>query len=389
MHVLIIPSWYYTKDKPFLGMFFKDQALALQRVGLQTGIVFNEGRSLQRLRPKALVESHFQTSFAEEDGLPTMRRHGWNTLAQTSTGGRMIARLTASLVGDYIKRCGRPDVIHAHSACWAGVAARMVKASHGIPYVVTEHTTAVQTGDLPAGHLKEALLSYEHAERILAVSNPLARKLQSLVPSRQIEIVPNLVDVKYWTLPPGPRSQAPFTFVTQALFHPRKAFDLLIKAFAAAFPDDPSVRLRIGGDGPLRGDLTQLAASLGVSDRVEMPGALKREGVRQSMWEGNCFVLPSLAENFGVVLIEALSTGLPLISTQCGGPEDILTPETGILLQPGDLDGLTNAMREARHRAWPDQATLRESAASRFSYEAVGGRLREIYGEIKEGGPAK
>ena len=86
MHVLFLPSWYSMADKPWRGAFFRDQALALTRHGLRTGIAFVERRSLSRLTPAALVRQHFQITSRDEDRLPTVRMKGWSTFAQTTTG---------------------------------------------------------------------------------------------------------------------------------------------------------------------------------------------------------------------------------------------------------------------------------------------------------------
>ena len=102
------------------------------------------------------------------------------------------------------------------------------------------------------------------------------------------------------------------------------------------------------------------------------------------MWRANCFVLPSYAENFGVVLIEALATGLPVISTRCGGPEDIISGSVGILLEPGDERGLADALLAMRERPAPCDKAVREYAVGRYGYSAVGPQLRDFYCRLLE-----
>jgi glycosyltransferase involved in cell wall biosynthesis len=180
-------------------------------------------------------------------------------------------------------------------------------------------------------------------------------------------------------MPPKPRSGAPFTFYGQAHLTPRKGFDILIRAFASRYRGDETCRLVIGGDGAIRAELEALAASTGVQSQVSFLGAIPRDVVRDSMWAADCFVLPSHAENFGVVLIEALSTGLPVISTRCGGPEDIINDHVGLLLRPGDEQGLADALCNMRNRPAYDPEAVRTYAVARFGYAAVGARLRDFY----------
>jgi glycosyltransferase involved in cell wall biosynthesis len=144
------------------------------------------------------------------------------------------------------------------------------------------------------------------------------------------------------------------------------------------------VRLVIGGGGEIRRDLEALATSTGVRSQVTFLGAIPRDAVREAMWTANCFVLPSHAENFGVVLIEALATGLPVVSTRCGGPEDILNDRVGILLQPGDEEGLAEALSVMRHRTVDDAEAIRSYAIARYGYATVGAQLRDLYLSVLE-----
>ena len=122
-----------------------------------------------------------------------------------------------------------------------------------------------------------------------------------------------------------------------------------------------------------------MARRLGVGSRVRFLGQLSRVEVRDAMWRANAFVLASRLETFGVVLIEALATGLPVISTGCGGPEDIIVPEVGVLLAPGDEQGLADAMVAVGSSERFKPEVLRAYAAQRFGYETVGRSLREIF----------
>src|SRR5688572_14030174 len=92
LHVLMLPSFYLTRQRPYNGTFFRDWAYALQRAGVRTGVAYAEARSLRGLSVGAMRESHFQLTAGVEDGLPTVRLHGWNTLAQWTPGGLLWAR---------------------------------------------------------------------------------------------------------------------------------------------------------------------------------------------------------------------------------------------------------------------------------------------------------
>jgi glycosyltransferase involved in cell wall biosynthesis len=379
LHVLMLPSFYMTRQKPYDGTFFRDWALALAGAGVKVGVGYVEGRSLRGLSWRGLRETRFQTSSGVESGLPTVRLEGWNTLGQWTSGGMVWAWLTQRVIREYMERHGRPDLIAAQSATWAGQAAWRARERWGLPYVITEVNTGFGTGMVRGRDAAISRRAFAGAEAVIAISENLRTMLRQLGGARHIELVPCTVDERYWTLPPQPRPGRPFTFYGQAHLSPRKGFDVLIRAFASRFRGDETCRLVIGGGGASRAELEALAASTGVMSQVSFLGAIPRDAVRDAMWAADCFVLPSHAENFGVVLIEALSTGLPVISTRCGGPEDFITDEVGLLLRPGDEEGLAEALATMRHRPAHDPAAVRAYAVTGFGYPAVGARLRDFY----------
>jgi glycosyltransferase involved in cell wall biosynthesis len=140
----------------------------------------------------------------------------------------------------------------------------------------------------------------------------------------------------------------------------------------------PGARLVIVGEGPDEPALRTLAHECGVAERVEFTGALSPAGVRERMWQANAFVLASAFETFGVVLVEALATGIPIISTRSGGAEDIVEPDCGVLVDQDDDAGLGDAMVAVASGSFSEQR-LRDRARDRFSFEKVTEDLLAVY----------
>lgn len=184
-------------------------------------------------------------------------------------------------------------------------------------------------------------------------------------------------------LPPPDDDKDRFGFVNIALLTEKKGVHNLIRAFAKSFPKDPSVVLDIGGDGTERPRLEALAVNLGVTDRVRFLGALDRDQVAQAMARANAFVLASRYETFGVVVIEALALGKPVIATRCGGPESIVREQDGLLVPPDDIDALAEAMRTMRSNYGRYQsADIRANCIARYSEQAVVERLTRVYTQV-------
>jgi glycosyltransferase involved in cell wall biosynthesis len=248
--------------------------------------------------------------------------------------------------------------------------------------VVTEHSTAVLRGALRPSERAEAAAVYREANAVLAVSHALARVIDTLAGTSRGRVVPNVIDFEFFTPPPVPRRREPFTFLCVCnLIIMHKRVDRLIRAFARVAAARPGTRLVIVGSGPDEQALRALAHQCGVASQVEFTGGLPPERVRERMWTANALVLPSAFETFGVVLVEALATGIPVISTRCGGPDAIVEPGLGTLVEPGDDEALAPAML-AMTEAFYSEPVLRDHVKRRYSFEKVAGELLNIYASL-------
>jgi glycosyltransferase involved in cell wall biosynthesis len=160
---------------------------------------------------------------------------------------------------------------------------------------------------------------------------------------------------------------------------PEKGFDVLVRAFARIAPWFPDWTLQILGTGPQRGQLEDLADSLGVRDNVRWAGWV--EEPESALLESGVFVLPSRYEGFPNALLEAMACGLPCIASACdSGPAEIIRDGVdGLLVPPENVDALADALRQLVSDE-DKRARLGRHAVevtSRFSREAFFGRWEE------------
>lgn len=383
MHVLMVPSWYPTTEAPRDGVYFVEQAQCLQEHGMRIGVVFPEQQSLRRLSWSTLRSKQFQTEWTDEHGIPTLRRYGWNVWWRFPPGMRIRAQTAVRLARQYVERQGMPDVIHAHSARWAGAAAAQMSEEFSVPYVLTEHFTGFQRNEIFPWRWPLIERGFRDAGAIAAVSTPLKEVVtaQELAAPSDVQVCPNLVQASRFRLPPDGRpAPPPFRFVTVARLRPKKNVGGLLEAFARAFGGTEEVSLAVVGDGPERQALEQKARRLGLAAQVSFLGSRDREGVQEALWKAHAFALSSHHETFGVVLVEAMATGLPVVATRCGGPEDIVDPETGLLVPPDDSDALADGLQRLRTR-WSsfEAADVRAHTLDRYGPEPFVRRTRSLY----------
>ncbi len=198
----------------------------------------------------------------------------------------------------------------------------------------------------PFRHLERALT--RRARRVIAITGALARFNVERVglPAWKIEVVHYGLDAppEAWgsdlqvRIPDGAR-----VLLAVSRLVPQKGLELAVHALAALPPRHDDALLVVLGEGQLRGDLTALARSLGVADRVLLPG---RSGdVAAWLRRAELFVHPARWEGFGLVLLEAMLAGLPIVATRVSSiPEIVADGETGLLVPPGDSVALGRAL---------------------------------------------
>ena len=392
MHVLFVPSWYVTKENPVQGSFFREQAHALARAGHRIGVIAPALRSVREL-PQGLVGSVRGIVFQDDAGVATYRLEGLQPLpGLRPANDRAWLRAGRALYQRYAAEQGAPDLVHAHAVFMGGVIGADIARSSNRPFVITEHSTVYQRRPVPAFQLAEARDVLALAAARLVVSPQLGESMERVVGDAAVpwEWVPNMVDSAFLesALPTRNRGTA-FRFLNVGFLQEKKGQAELLQAFAAQFSGDRDIELHVGGDGPERERLHAASRDLGIAEQVRWLGPLDRDGVLRAMCDADAFVLSSRFETFGVVVIEALAMGLPVVATRSGGPECIVSGEDGLLVPVGDVSAMGEALAYMRESVGLfDPETLRARCAKRFSEGALVERLESVYERVVRAGVA-
>ena len=254
----------------------------------------------------------------------------------------------------------------------------MDKKNYGIPYVVTEHSTGFSRDLYTKKIIEYARNTYQNSKLNIAVSEPFCQLLKSKF-NIPFQFVPNVVDTTFFSPSESAKKRKEFVFLNIAHLDKKKNHAGLIHAFAKQFKGNLKYKLEIVGGGEEVTNLSNLINELGVENQVRLLGRKSREEVRAIIQRSDCFVLSSLHETFGVVLIEAMSCGLPVLSTKSGGPESIITSdELGVLCELGDLEKGLNTISKRRF----DASLIRNYAVSHFSEKVIANKLNLLYSGI-------
>lgn len=290
----------------------------------------------------------------------------------------------------YVRENGKPDLLHAHGRFLiAGIFADLIREKHNIPYVYTEHSSRFPSGFVPAESIPYLNKVIDNCVLYIAVSRPLLHKVCETL-DREIEhavVVPNVVDLIFQEPLSAPIPSTPFVFVNVANLEHRKGIDILLRAFKRAFHADPAYRLKIIGEGPLRNDLEALRDYLGLRETVQFLGFATKPEVFNQLEQSHVFVFPSRFETFGVAVIEAMARGLPVISTICGGPENIIKKDHGILIETEHENQLVDALLDII-QLYPefDRSAIHNYTLNRFGSESFLTYMSAVYNRLPVSG---
>ncbi|RTZ94639.1 MAG: hypothetical protein DSY36_03090 [Candidatus Neomarinimicrobiota bacterium] len=226
--------------------------------------------------------------------------------------------------------------------------------------------------------------SYNYASRIIATSAALKNNIQSEfnISNEKIVLIPNPADVQSFSLRTE-NIEGPFTFIAIALLRQEKRLDILINAFAKLIEKMPDAVLTIVGDGPEKDNLELLSRKLNISKRVNFTGYQRKPAVAEMLRHHHVLVLSSEVETFGVALVEAMTAGLPVIATRCGGPESIVSPDTGMLVKRNDPFKLAKAMQKMIDRySTYDPNKIRHIALEQYGDKTYVTRITETISSI-------
>ena len=206
------------------------------------------------------------------------------------------------------------------------------------------------------------------------------------IPPGKIQVVPEAIDIRTWKAlrdrhgdpHAGNRSRPP-TVLSVARQYPRKDTRTLLRAMKVVVARHPEVRLIVIGGGPELPRLRRLSRNLDLDGHVSFRGPVARDrDVRAAYFEADLFCLPSRQEGFGIVFVEAMAAGLPVVAARAGATTEVVEHErTGLLVPPSDPEALASALM--RLLASPEERrTLGAAgirAAERYRLEAVGNDL--------------
>ena len=271
----------------------------------------------------------------------------------------------------------RPDVVNIHFVGAGGHFFRRLRPAFGYQLVLSFHgSDALQMTEAEAARLRKLV---RQADAITAVSPPVAAAVANRfgLPIDDIHVIANGVDHAFWSALPRKEPAGPPTLLCVGRLTPVKGQDILLDAFAEVRRHVPDCRLILVGDGETAEPLRRQIESLGLSEAVTLMGQRNAGEVRELFSRATALVMPSRSEGMPLVLLEAMTAGLPCVATAVGGVPGMLDGGAGLLCPPADARCLASEIVDLLGD--PERRVAMAAAAARRASRHTTRRTAECY----------
>lgn len=375
MKIFIVSRGVPSENNQTLGIFEFDQAKALAAAGHDIIFLSLDLRSFRRKRRWGHLSFERDGIRIEEMNIPLGAVPKRILISIGTKGLRKLLKLA-------ISKYGEPDIVHSH---FYDISYMTQKALDGrYKQVITEHSSFINT-ELTSGQIQKYGSMYAKANLTIAVSKALCQRMEKLFGVKPI-CISNIVDTDIFNVRAKEViscENKSFGFITVANLTPNKRVALVIDAVAELIQEGKNLSLTIAGDGEECSFIEEKIEKYGITSHVRMLGKIDRKKICEELSLADCFVLTSKSETFGLAYIEAIASGLPVIATRCGGPEDFVSEGNGLLIERDSLNELVEAMRFMYENAkCYDHEKISKDISERFSAKTISEQISDAYASI-------
>ncbi len=280
---------------------------------------------------------------------------------------------------------GKPhpyELIHVHILTRLGVIAWIQKLLHKTPYIITEHWSRYLPGNDFGGFIRKLAtkIVVRDAKSVTTVTDNLAKAMQNHdLKNDNYVVLPNVVNLDMFHI--TSKNNTPCKIIHVSCFEDKsKNISGLLESLKIVEEKGIDFQCTLIGDGMDFNIMKAKAEELQLINKVSFTGLLEGQKLADELASGDFLVLSSNYENMPVVILEALASGLPVVSTNVGGIREMIDETKGILVEPRNKEALAEAIIKMieTHNDY-DPNYLRMSVIERYGYESVGNFLDSMY----------
>jgi len=363
--IIIISLWYPNKSNPFDGIFIKTQAHLLAKNDCEMTVLH---RYWGNKCDKTIIESAPNIT----EYFFSIRKHKLILLSYIQY---------VRCLQKYLKTHDTHNtILHAHVTVPSGVIGVIAGKIFKLPVVVTAHSS----GDLGKVSRVRNLLNkfvVKHSNSFITVGQNLKKSIESATKIQdKIIVVPNMVNTELFALRNETKTDTFKILSVGNLIKEKGYFELLDAIKKLQENGYNNLQLSIVGKGDIKNLLQQRIIDLGLTNIAFLLGPLPNEDVSRLMSQNDLFVHASHKETFGVVLIEAMASGLPVVATRCGEPEFLIKDFCGVLVEKENADSLCDGIKNVmvNYQKY-DKNNIRDYTIQNYSETVVVKKIKEVY----------
>lgn len=383
MYLLIISRGFPTSIHPQWGCFEKDQAEALAAYGHKV-IVLSVDARYKKNRGSIGLHMFDEKGVSYYNYVVLPGKIFSKIVGKNLYWRRIRFFYTEKIFKRIILDHGNPDIIYSHFF-WNTYIAVLLKEKYHIPVVGIEHLGRFNESVLPKETERLASYAFPRADAMIAVSKKLGENIKNRF-HIDCAVVNNMYGQEFLNpqiITAASLPKRKIVFVSVARIDYKKGFDVLINALKKANLPQNAWELKIIGWGDEVENLKKLIICNNLQANISFLGKKSKDEIVQELRNSDVFVLASRLETFGIVYIEAMSQGIPVIGTICGGPEEIINSSNGILVPSDNVDAMSEAIKEiVINYSSYDRQKIAEDCKKRFSPEAIAGKLTDVFEEV-------
>lgn len=374
MNVFIVSNGIPKEEGKINGIFAFDQAKALSEIGYNVYFLVLDARSIRHKREWGFSKYKFKGIPVYEYSFPLGRSPFW--LLQ------QVYRLCATHLFEEVKKDGLAlDIVHSHfydiTYCVSDL-----RNKYRYKLIATEHYSGFVNPNIKNKDklFIRATHAYKNVDSLITVSQSLADVICEKCNTNST-VIHNIIDVNVFSrCKSAHNDDEKIRYISVGRLTGQKNFPLLIDAFCKARKIQEKIVLDIYGDGELRESLNSKIIDNQATEFIKLHGAVDRKVISDALLESDCFILLSDYETFGVVYIEAIASGIPVIATNCGGPSDFVNSQNGCLIECGDEHEAVDAIIYMSDNYKNYHSTnISEEIKTRFSPHTIARQISVLY----------
>lgn len=304
--------------------------------------------------------------------------------------GRLLYKFLERKLLRFIEEKGTPDVIHLYGMqVWADFIGAKLATNlanrFNIPLVLNLHEAigySYNRDNIPA----TVIDCFRATSFFTPVSEPLGKHWKSIISEIRdlpMQAIPNPVSGKVFKVNTKHAKEHFFKIIHISKLDANKNIEVIIQAFKRFSLKRPHVELLLIGNNSLTNAANTALNLYGKANNIKLLGRKSREEIADIMADAHVYVQASTLETFGIPLVEALMSGLPVITTSCGGPESFINKENGIVLNYADPELILNGFERIYNNYENYKSdVIRNYALEHFSEKSVSRQLIQIYNSV-------